>query len=149
MNKSMYPIYHEIGHYIVANEIGYEGFLTGSLKNNNNFKFVQTTSVAENIIGLKNQILICFGGLGAEKILSIPINPGHIGDMKIAFDFLRKLYNLENRIFNFKEFYDFPKEEFDNYLNNSIEILNEYGGSNYLLELGNEFYNYLKNHEGN
>ena len=132
------PIYHEIGHWMIANALGYEGYITGDIKDNKDFRFVQTSAIKNSIQGLKNQILIAFGGLGAEKILDIPLNFGHIGDLNIACKHLKELSSLENKAFEFKNYLDFPEKEYDYYLNQSQLVLNQIGGKNAILKYGKE-----------
>lgn len=144
MNSALTPIYHEIGHWMIANALGYEGYLTGDIKNNKNFRFVQTSSKDESKQGLKNQILIAFGGLGAEKILNLPENFGAIGDLTIACSDLKKLYSLENKVFEFENYLDFPENEYNYYLIQSQLVLNKIGGKEKILKLGNKVYSQFK-----
>ncbi len=143
INPEMYPIYHEIGHWMIATGLGYEGYLTGDIKNQNNFAFRQTTPADYSHQGLKNQLLIAFGGLGAEKILGIPLNAGHIGDMAIACRHLKDLYSLENKIFDFKNYMDFPDKEYEYYLTQSRIVLNQLGGKEAILNYGRSVHEQL------
>lgn len=129
---------------MIANALGYKGYLTGDIKNNKDFRFVQTSSREESKQGLKNQILIAFGGLGAEKILNIPKNFGAIGDLTIACNDLKKIYSLENKVFEFKNYLDFPDNEYNYYLTQSQLVLNQIGGKEKILKLGDEVYSQFK-----
>ena len=144
MDSALTPIYHEIGHWMIANALGYKGHIVGDIKNNKDFRFIQTSQREESKQGLKNQILIAFGGLGAEKILNIPENIGAIGDLTIACHDLKKFYSLENKIFNFENYLDFPDNEYNYYLTQSQLVLNKIGGKEKILSLGKEVYQQFK-----
>lgn len=144
ITPEMYPIYHEVGHWMIASGLGYEGYLTGDINNQSNFAFVQTTPANNSYQGLKNQLLIAFGGLGAEKLLGIPLNAGHIGDMIIACTHLRDLYSLENKVFEFRNHMDFPDKEYEYYLTQSKLVLNQLGGKDAILSHGQAVYEQLQ-----
>ena len=143
ISEEMWPLYHEAGHWMIANALGYGGYLTGDLEKGQNFSFVQTSPKVISLQGLKNQILISFGGLSAEKLLEIPLNFGHIGDLTIACDFLKTLNNLEGKTFNYENYLDFPDKEYDYYLSQGEIVLNKVGGKETILKVGNYFYEEL------
>lgn len=140
MDSALTPIYHEVGHWMIASALGYKGYITGDIKNNKDYRFIQISQREESKQGLKNQIIIAFGGLGAEKILNIPENIGAIGDLTIACKDLKKLYSLENKVFEFKNYLDFPDNEYNYYLTQSQLVLNQLGGKEKILKLGEETY---------
>lgn len=144
INENMWSIYHEAGHWIIAKALGYEGYLTGDLERNKDFRFIQTSPRVFSNQGLKNQILIAFGGLSAEKLLNIPLNAGYIGDLTIACEDLKQLHSLEGKTFEYDNYLDFPDKAYDYYLDQGQIVLEKMGGKNTILEIGNYFHNELK-----
>ena len=144
LEEDMWPFYHEAGHWIIARALGYEGYLTGNLKENNNFNFIQTSPKVLTPQGLKNQILIAFGGLSSEKLLDIPINAGAIGDLTIACEDLKQLHSLEGKTFEYNNYLDFPDKDYDYYLSQGQIVLEKLGGKKAILDTGNYFHGELK-----
>jgi len=136
INPEMYPMYHEIGHWMIATGLGYEGYITCNPDRRSGFTYVLTTAPQNNTQDKKNRILIAFGGLGAEKIIGIPLNAGHIGDLALACNHLKELYSLEGKIFQGKSYMDFPENEYDYYLNQSKIFLNRLGGKDIIIKNG-------------
>lgn len=144
IEKDMWPLYHEAGHWMIAKALGYEGYLTGSLERNNNFRFIQTSPRIASNQGLKNQILIAFGGLSAEKLVGIHLNIGYIGDLTIAREDLKQLHSLEGKTFEYNNYLDFPDREYDYYISQGQIVLEKLGGKKAILNIGNYFHEELK-----
>lgn len=144
LNPEITPFYHEVGHWMIATGLGYEGYITGNPESNNNFGYILTTPPDNSKQDLKNRLLVAFGGLGAEKLLDIPLNAGHIGDITMACEHLKKLYSLENKIFNFRNHMDFPDKEYEYYLTQSKIVLNQLGGKEAILNHGKSVYEQLQ-----
>ncbi len=144
IEEDMWPLYHEAGHWMIAKALGYEGCLTGDLEKSNNFRFIQTSPRIPSHQGLKNQILIAFGGLSAEQLLDIPLNAGYIGDLTIACEDLKQLHSLEGKTFEYNNYLDFPEKEYNYYLSQGKIVLEKLGGKKAILDIGNYFHEELK-----
>lgn len=144
VEERMWPLYHEAGHFMIARALGYGGYLTGNLEKGNNFRFIQTSPKTITSQGLKNQILIAFGGLCAESLLEIPLNAGYIGDLTMACGDLKQLRSLEGKAFECNNYLDFPEEEYKYYLSQGKMVLERLGGKKVILDLGNSFHEELK-----
>ena len=150
INEKYWPIYHEVGHWMISRGLSHKGYITGNIKENNEFRFQGFTCPQKNTIqGLKENILIAFGGIGAEKILDIPQNAGCIGDLAFACDYLKQLYSLENKVFEFKNYMDFPDKEYDYYLSQAKIVLNQLGGKETILSNGKYVYEKLSENREN
>ena len=97
----------------------------------------------------KRKYFNCFWGIGAEKILNIPQNAGCIGDLAFACDYLKQLYSLENKVFEFKNYMDFPDKEYDYYLSQAKIVLNQLGGKETILSNGKYVYEKLSENREN
>ncbi len=141
----MNAIYHEVGHWLVADALGYKGMITGNLKENTSFGFTLLDKIENNERGLKHQLAIAFGGKAAEEILNLPPNAGYIGDLQIACLHLKQLKEIKGEKFEFKNYLDFSENELEKYLQISKSIIQKLGGRELIIENGNYVFNRLKN----
>ncbi len=142
------PIYHEVGHWMIAKALGHDGYIEGDIAEIKGFGFRQTTPIVHTIQGLKDQILISFGGIGAEKNLNLPLSAGYIRDLTLACWHLKELREMEKKDFNFSNYMDFPDDEHEYYLSQSKIVLNELGGKDKIIEFGEDVYNQLLEQAG-
>ncbi len=144
VNADLAPIYHEVGHWMVANNLGYLAIIKGDLQTMSNFSTEIFAPISNTILGYNNRLVIAFGGRAAEELLKLPLSAGYIGDVLLACDHLEKLYDLEGRIFNYKNYMDFPEREHEIYINNAKDILNQMGGKTQIIDFGKQVYKQLQ-----
>ncbi len=137
--------HHEGGHFLIANALGYDGIISVNPDLKSGFMFQQTSPVIESAQGFKNQILIAFGGLGVEDLLGLEHGFGYIGDVQIACKYYQKLEELNGRDFNFRNYMDFPEDQFNYYLDQSKIVLNKIGGIPLIKSIGENIFKDMLN----
>ena len=126
--EKLWPLHHEVGHSMVAEELGYGGHIELNTNNPHLWSFHQKYK-SNHEKGLEDQLIIDFAGLGAEKLLEIPKNDMHAEDIKIAFEHLKELYSLQGKNFEYENYLEFPKADHCCYLAQSYSVLNRLGGA--------------------
>lgn len=136
MNQINQIIAHEVGHWLVAKSLGYEGYIYA--KDDIHHFYVPITSPSQDTINdCTKGVLIALGGKAAENISGFEQSAGFLQDLNIALGYLKIIGEKAGNPLPYQKINYLPFQAYESYLKKSENIITELGGANIINKLTN------------
>ncbi|MEM4638158.1 MAG: hypothetical protein QXK76_04010 [Candidatus Woesearchaeota archaeon] len=123
-------IIHEIGHWIIGNTYGLDGYIYK--QDDKHYSYILNDNLSMNKEDLEKTLTLSMGGLAANEICGHKNSGQYLGDILVTFNHIKKYEEMNNKEFPYEKPGHVPLQLYAPFLEKAKKIIEDYGGKEYL-----------------